>query len=63
MNCDKCRYYVDRPKTPKEADYQRNNGIFIDTRFCSLSGCDGSRFENRYKHEFSLEQDYYKGGE
>ena len=47
MTCDKCVYYVDRPKTQQEADYQRNSGLFIDTRFCSLNGCDGSRFINR----------------
>lgn len=51
MRCDKCVYYVDRPKTPQEAGYQWNHGVFIDTRFCSLNGCDGSRFEDKYRKE------------
>ena len=47
MNCDKCVFYVDRPKTPQEIQYQQSHGVPIDTRICSLNGCDGSRFVDR----------------
>lgn len=47
MNCERCSYYVDRPKTPKEIQYQKFHGVLIDARICSLNGCDGSRFIDR----------------
>ena len=51
MNCDKCVFYVDRPKTPQEIQYQNSHGVLLDTRICSLNGCDGSRFIDRNRKE------------
>ena len=44
-NCDKCSYYTDRPKNAYEERILRSYpNIIIDTQFCSIGGCDGSRF-------------------
>lgn len=48
MNCENCSFYVDREKTAQEIQFARQNSMMtIDTRFCSLGGCDGSMFIDR----------------
>ena len=52
MNCDKCVWYVVRMLTDEEAKYLRQNypNISVDTRFCVMGGCDGTRlFKEREK--------------
>ena len=45
MKCENCSYYSSRPITPQESNYLKMHpNTFIDTRFCTLGGCDGSRF-------------------
>jgi len=45
MNCENCSWYVDREKTTQESQFARQNPMMmIDTRFCTLGGCDGSMF-------------------
>ena len=45
MNCDKCVWYVVRMLTDEEAKYLRQNypNVSVDTRFCVMGGCDGTR--------------------
>lgn len=48
MKCENCSFYVDREKTAQEVQFARQNPMMmIDTRFCSLGGCDGSMFIDR----------------
>ena len=48
MKCENCSWYVDREKTAQEAQFAKQNPMMIiDTRFCSLGGCDGSMFIDR----------------
>ena len=45
MNCEHCAWYVWRPVTAVESEWLRQHpGHIIDTRFCTLGGCDGSMF-------------------
>ena len=47
-NCDKCSWYVSRPKNAYEVEILKNHSnILIDTRFCTLGGCDGNQFIDR----------------
>lgn len=47
-DCKNCSWFVDRPKNEREVNLLRNNpNIIIDTRFCALGGCDGSKFIDR----------------
>lgn len=56
MNCEKCSFYVDREKTAQEIQFARQNPTMtIDTRFCSLNGCDGSMFIDRNRKAESKE--------
>lgn len=48
LDCKNCSWYVSRPKNAYEVEILRNHpNILIDTRFCTLGGCDGSRFIDR----------------
>ena len=48
MNCENCSWYVDREKTAREALFAKSNPMMmIETRFCTLGGCDGSMFIDR----------------
>lgn len=53
MNCDKCVWYVVRMLTDEEAKYLRQNypNISVDTRFCVMGGCDGTRLFKERKEE------------
>lgn len=47
-DCKNCSWFVDRPKNAYEVKILRSyQNIIIDTRFCTLGGCDGSRFIDR----------------
>lgn len=52
MNCDRCAWFVHRELTDAEKELlkQHPNWI-IDTRFCTLNGCDGSGFIDRERKE------------
>ena len=48
--CEKCSYYVARPLNAYEVQFVRNHkDILIDTRYCTIGGCDGSRFIDSQK--------------
>lgn len=45
MNCEACAWYVTRPLTTAEIEYLKyHKDRLIDTRFCTLGGCNGSQF-------------------
>lgn len=45
MNCEKCAWFVRRELTEAEVQMLKQHpNLIIDTRFCTLNGCDGSRF-------------------
>ena len=44
-NCEQCSWYVDREKTEQEGLFAKSNPMcMIETRFCTLGGCDGTMF-------------------
>ena len=44
-DCKNCSWFVERPKNAYEIEILRNHpNILIDSRFCALGGCDGSKF-------------------
>ena len=48
LDCKNCSWYVSRPKNEKEVRILKMySNILIDTRFCTLGGCDGSSFIDR----------------
>lgn len=45
MNCEQCSWYVDREKNAQEIQFAKANPMsMIETRFCTLGGCNGSMF-------------------
>ena len=49
--CKNCSWYVDRPKTEQEYRFAMSNpNKMIDTNFCALCGCDGSRFIDKNRN-------------
>ena len=58
LNCNNCSWFVDRPKNAWEIKVLRiDPNIIIDTRFCTLGGCDGSMFIDRKGERKWLTQD------
>lgn len=55
LDCENCSWFVDRQKNAYEVEILRNHpNILIDTRFCTLGGCDGSRFIDRNRKKPKL---------